>query len=77
LFLIYVIGKFGLGESLLPCKVEEDHHTEQGFMAGIRVTYQPVVLESNRSPCLEIEEGPPGELTPCWVLVGWFRKLTK
>ncbi|KAL2627879.1 hypothetical protein AAZV13_07G199000 [Glycine max] len=28
-------GKFGLGESLLPCKVEEDHHTEQGFMAGM------------------------------------------
>ncbi|QCE03536.1 hypothetical protein DEO72_LG8g1561 [Vigna unguiculata] len=53
-------GKFRLGESLLPCKVEEDHQPQRGFMAGINVTYQPVVLEANQRPGLARAEGPPG-----------------
>ncbi|XP_068494616.1 uncharacterized protein [Phaseolus vulgaris] len=52
-------GKFRLGESLLPCKVEEDQ-PQRGFMAGIHVTYQPVVLEANQSPGLARAEGLPG-----------------
>jgi len=41
-------------------------------MAGINVTYQPVVLEANQRPGLARAEGPPGELTTCWALKTCF-----
>jgi len=44
-------------------------------MAGIHVTYQPVVLEANQSPGLARAEGLPGELTTCWALKNLFQKL--
>ncbi|XP_014510263.1 uncharacterized protein LOC106769245 isoform X1 [Vigna radiata var. radiata] len=53
-------GKFRSGESLIPCKVEEDHQPQRGFMAGINVRYQPVVLEANQRPGLARAEGLQG-----------------
>ncbi|KAK7400983.1 hypothetical protein VNO78_12292 [Psophocarpus tetragonolobus] len=50
---------FRLGESSFQSKAKEDHQTQRGYMAGIRVTYQPVVLESNHSPGLARAEDPP------------------
>ncbi|CAJ1964692.1 unnamed protein product [Sphenostylis stenocarpa] len=68
-----LLGKFRLGENLLPCKVEEDHQTQRGFMAGIHVTYQPVVLEANQSPWLERAKGLPEKLSIC---KDWFFAVT-
>jgi len=42
-------------------------------MAGIHVTYQPVVLEANQSPGLARAQGLPGELTTFWALKIRFR----
>ncbi|KAK7295758.1 hypothetical protein RJT34_18670 [Clitoria ternatea] len=38
------------GESSVPCKIEEDDEPLGGFVAGLHITYQPVVLRSIQGP---------------------------
>ncbi|KAK7304875.1 hypothetical protein VNO77_42768 [Canavalia gladiata] len=53
-------GKSRLGESSPLCKIKEESQPQHGVLAGLHITYQPVVLESNRSPSFAGGEEQPG-----------------